>query len=91
MVEKMVDRVKRLMTNQQHIRNICTSAHIDHGKTTFSDNLLAGAGMMSDDLAGKACVMDFHEDEQQRGITIDAAAGITAASAPRRRRAPASC
>ena len=44
-----------------------------HGKTTFSDNLLAGAGMMSEELAGKACVLDFHEDEQARGITIDAA------------------
>src|SRR3989338_3972736 len=73
MAEKMVDKVIRLMRNQTHIRNIATSAHIDHGKTTFSDNLLAGAGMMSEELAGKACVLDFHEDEQQRGITIDAA------------------
>ncbi len=69
----MVDRIKRLMANPEHIRNICTSAHIDHGKTTFSDNLLAGAGMMSEEKAGKQLVLDFHEDEQQRGITIDAA------------------
>ncbi|MBI4438616.1 GTP-binding protein, partial [Candidatus Woesearchaeota archaeon] len=41
--------------------------------TTFSDNLLAGAGMISEELAGKQLVLDFHEDEQQRGITIDAA------------------
>ncbi len=41
--------------------------------TTFSDNLLAGAGMISEELAGKQLVMDFHEDEQLRGITIDAA------------------
>ena len=41
--------------------------------TTFSDNLLLGAGMISDELTGKACVMDFHEDEKERGITIDAA------------------
>jgi len=73
MAEKMVDKVLRLMNKPTHIRNICTSAHIDHGKTTFSDNLLAGAGMMSEELAGKACVLDFHEDEMQRGITIDAA------------------
>ncbi|MBN1385616.1 elongation factor EF-2 [Candidatus Woesearchaeota archaeon] len=73
MAEKMTDKVLRLMKKPTHIRNICTSAHIDHGKTTFSDNLLAGAGMMSEDLAGKACVLDFHEDEQNRGITIDAA------------------
>jgi elongation factor 2 len=73
MGEKMVDRVMRLMSNPQHIRNICTSAHIDHGKTTFTDNLLAGAGMISEDLAGKQLVMDFHEDEIERGITIDSA------------------
>jgi len=73
MAEKMVDKIIRLMKNREQIRNVCTSAHIDHGKTTFSDNLLAGAGMMSEELAGKACVLDFHEDEQLRGITIDAA------------------
>ncbi len=73
MAEKMVDKVMRAMKNPANIRNICTSAHIDHGKTTFSDNLIAGAGMMSEDLAGKACQLDFREDEQARGITIDAA------------------
>ncbi len=73
MAEKMVDRIIRIMKNAEHIRNICTSAHIDHGKTTFSDNLIAGAGMMSEELAGKQLVLDFHEDEAQRGITIDAA------------------
>src|SRR3989338_6187702 len=74
MAEKMVERVKRLMKQQDKIRNIATSAHIDHGKTTFSDNLVAGAGMISEELAGKQLVMDFHEDEIARGITIDSAA-----------------
>jgi len=73
MAEKMVEKVFRLMKNQKNIRNVCTSAHIDHGKTTFSDNLLFGAGMMAEELAGKVCALDFHEDEQTRGITIDAA------------------
>lgn len=73
MGEKMVDKVTRLMKSPDQIRNIAICAHIDHGKTTFSDNLLAGAGMMSEDLAGKACVLDFHEDESERGITIDSA------------------
>ncbi|MBN2881483.1 elongation factor EF-2 [Candidatus Woesearchaeota archaeon] len=71
---KMVDRVLQGMKNPKNIRNIAICAHIDHGKTTFSDNLLAGAGMMSEDLAGKACQLDFHADEQERGITIDSAA-----------------
>ncbi|MBN2368283.1 elongation factor EF-2 [Candidatus Woesearchaeota archaeon] len=71
---KMVDKVKSIMNQPVNIRNIAICAHIDHGKTTFSDNLLAGAGMMSEDLAGKMQVLDFHEDEQQRGITIDTSA-----------------
>src|SRR3989344_9145509 len=73
MAEKMIDKVFKAMSVPERIRNICTSAHIDHGKTTFSDNLIAGAGMMSEELAGKALQLDFHEDEQARGITIDAA------------------
>ena len=73
MAEKMVNMVVRIAKNQKNIRNIAICAHIDHGKTTFSDNLLAGAGMMSEELAGKVCAMDFHEDEQARGITIDTA------------------
>ena len=71
---KMVERVMGAMKVPERIRNIAICAHIDHGKTTFSDNLLAGAGMMSEELAGKALQLDFHEDEQERGITIDSAA-----------------
>ena len=41
--------------------------------TTFSDNLLLGAGMISEELAGKQLTLDFREDEKERGITIDAA------------------
>ena len=74
MAEKMSERVTRISSNPEHIRNIGICAHIDHGKTTFSDNLLAGAGMMSEELAGKQLALDFHEDETERGITIDTAA-----------------
>lgn len=73
MGEKMVEKVVRISSKPENIRNIAICAHIDHGKTTFSDNLLAGAGMMSEELAGKACALDFHDDEQERGITIDSA------------------
>ena len=68
-----IDTIESLMKEPTHIRNIAIAAHIDHGKTTFSDNLLAGAGMLSQDTAGKQRALDFHEDEAERGITIDSA------------------
>ena len=67
----MVERVTALMGSPEQIRNIGIVAHIDHGKTTLSDNLLAGAGMISEEIAGKACWMDSDAEEQARGITID--------------------
>jgi len=74
MADKSTENIAKIMTQQDKIRNIAICAHIDHGKTTFSDNLLSGAGMLSADLAGKACALDFHADEAERGITIDSAA-----------------
>src|SRR3990167_365823 len=73
MADTMTEKVVGLMDHQERIRNICTCAHIDHGKTTFSDSLLAGAGMISEELAGKQLALDFRQDEQERGITIDSA------------------
>jgi len=71
--KKIVQQCERLMDKPDQIRNIAIAAHIDHGKTTLTDNLLAGAGMISEDLAGDQLAMDTEEDEQERGITIDAA------------------
>lgn len=68
--ETLTDKIRRLAVDPKHIRNLCIAAHIDHGKTTLTDNLLAGAGMLSEDLAGKVCKMDFDKQEQERGITI---------------------
>src|SRR3989344_8867698 len=74
--ERMVDRVMRITQNPQQIRNICTSAHIHHGKTAFTDNLLAAAGMMSEKFAGQldgGMTTWQHKDEQERLMTVDSA------------------
>ncbi len=71
--KKMIDRIKELMWMPERIRNMGIVAHIDHGKTTLSDNLLAGAGMISEELAGQQLYLDFDEQEKERGITIQAA------------------
>jgi len=68
--EIMIEKIKRLMHETKQIRNIGIVAHVDHGKTTTTDSLLAGAGMLSFAIAGKACVTDFLEVEQERGITV---------------------
>ena len=71
--EDNIKRATEVMYDRERIRNLAIAAHIDHGKTTLSDNLIAGAGMMSEDLAGKSRVLDFDDQESARGITINAA------------------
>jgi len=71
--KKVAEKIKSLMSQPEMIRNIGIVAHIDHGKTTLSDNLLAGAGMISEELAGRQLYLDFDSQEQERGITINAA------------------
>jgi len=71
--EDNIKKAKNLMNKLNRIRNIGIAAHIDHGKTTLSDNLLAGCGMISEELAGKQLALDFDEQEEDRGITINTA------------------
>ncbi len=74
--ETPFEKIKRLIATQDSIRNIATSAHIHHGKTALTDNLLAAAGMMSEKLAGDlegGMATWQHSDEQERLLTVDAA------------------
>src|SRR6202165_2731457 len=65
------DQIVKLQKHPQNIRNICILAHVDHGKTSLSDSLLASNGIISSKLAGKVRYLDSREDEQTRGITME--------------------
>ncbi len=76
MAEDMIEQVRRITKDTRYVRNVCTSAHIHHGKTAFTDNLLAAAGMMSEKNAGdldKGMATWQHADEQERLLTVDSA------------------
>lgn len=66
----MAERVKEVMYIPKQIRNIGIIAHIHHGKTTLTDNLVAGAGMISEALAGEAMFTWIDEQERERELTI---------------------
>ena len=66
--EEIRKLIKTLPLEQRRIFSIV--AHIDHGKSTMCDYLLARAGMLSFDLAGQRRLTDYDEEEQRRIITI---------------------
>jgi ribosome assembly protein 1 len=52
------ERVERLLGATEHVRNICVLAHVDHGKTTLTDSLIAANGVISEKAAGTVRYMD---------------------------------
>ena len=60
----------RLQSSPSNIRNFCILAHVDHGKTTLSDSVLASNGIISSKMSGKIRYLDSRPDEQERGITM---------------------
>jgi ribosome assembly protein 1 len=63
-----------LQRKASSVRNICILAHVDHGKTSLSDSLIATNGIISPKLAGKIRYLDSRPDEQLRGITMESSA-----------------
>lgn len=68
------ETVNKLQRDTANVRNICILAHVDHGKTSLSDSLLATNGIISQRMAGKVRYLDSREDEQLRGITMESSA-----------------
>ena len=67
-------RLISLQSNASNIRNICILAHVDHGKTSLTDSLIATNGIIAPKMAGKIRYLDSRPDEQQRGITMESSA-----------------
>ncbi|KAF7067448.1 hypothetical protein CFC21_073345 [Triticum aestivum] len=65
-----------LPADPRRVRNTCILAHVDHGKTTLADHLVAscGDGLLHPRLAGRLRFMDYLDEEQRRAITMKSAA-----------------
>ncbi|KAK5119130.1 hypothetical protein LTR62_000341 [Meristemomyces frigidus] len=68
------EKLVQLQQQGEGIRNICILAHVDHGKTSLTDALIATNGIISPKLAGKIRYLDSRPDEQLRGITMESSA-----------------
>ncbi|KJY00102.1 translation elongation factor 2/ribosome biogenesis protein [Zymoseptoria brevis] len=68
------EKLVKLQQQGDGIRNICILAHVDHGKTSLTDALIATNGIISPKLAGKIRYLDSRPDEQLRGITMESSA-----------------
>merc|ERR1711881_495666 len=65
-----VSQMREAMDSPHNIRNMSVIAHVDHGKSTLTDSLIAKAGIISAADAGDKRNTDTRQDEQDRGITI---------------------
>lgn len=70
MVNFTVDQLRGLMDTPEQIRNMSVIAHVDHGKSTLTDSLVAAAGIIATAQAGDTRLTDTRDDEQERCITI---------------------
>jgi len=70
MVNFTPEQMRSIMDQPHNIRNMSVIAHVDHGKSTLTDSLVAAAGIIAKEDAGNVRMTDTRQDEKDRGITI---------------------
>ena len=65
-----IEQIREIMGVADNIRNMAVIAHVDHGKSTLTDSLIARAGIIAKEKAGDCRFTDGRPDEAERGITI---------------------
>ncbi|CAO2166341.1 unnamed protein product [Urochloa humidicola] len=70
MVKFTAEELRAIMDKKNNIRNMSVIAHVDHGKSTLTDSLVAAAGIIAQEVAGDVRMTDTRADEAERGITI---------------------
>ncbi|PPD71671.1 hypothetical protein GOBAR_DD31433 [Gossypium barbadense] len=70
LVKFTAEELRAIMDRKHNIRNMSVIAHVDHGKSTLTDSLVAAAGIIAQEVAGDVRMTDTRADEAERGITI---------------------
>ena len=65
---KSTEQVLRIIKNKDQIRNFGVIAHVDHGKTTMSDSLLAHSGIIARQVSMGQSAPLARKDQQGRRV-----------------------